>query len=59
MACSLNDGTVTSKLISNVQESAGTLGSFSIYVYIWREKNVFEQNGWLSQNCLASLKHYT
>lgn len=59
MACSQNDGTVASKLISSVLESAGTPGSFSIYVYTWREKNVFEQNGWLSQNSLASFKHYT
>lgn len=59
MACSQSDATVTSKLISSVLESAGTLGYFSIYVYTWREKNVFEQNGWLSQNCLVSFKHYT
>lgn len=45
MACSQNDATVTSKLISSILESAGTLGCFSTYVSTWREKNVFEQNG--------------
>lgn len=58
-ACSQNAGAVTSQLLPSVLESARTPSCFSIYMYPWGEENAFEQNDWLSQNCLAFFQHHT
>lgn len=50
---------MTSQLLSSVLESARIPGCFSIYMYPSGEENVFEQNNWLSQNCLAPFQHHT